>query len=115
MFVTGKQIKDIGYIAIEGDVNYQTIESVRGEIIETMAGLLCKKAIINLENVGLVDSSGIGLLMNLNKYFKRGRGVIAICNVPARLQKLFDQMFVGAVIKIYPTVKDAFQALESGH
>ena len=49
-----------------------------------------KKIIINMKNVEYVDSSSIGLLINITKIFRKAGGDLLITNVTSDIKGTFD-------------------------
>lgn len=66
-----------------------------------------KKAIINMSKVKYMNSSGIGVLITIYTKFKNRSGEAVVCNVAETIMKLLVMTKLDAVIKIYPTEKEA--------
>ncbi|OHD62694.1 MAG: hypothetical protein A2096_16055 [Spirochaetes bacterium GWF1_41_5] len=75
-------------IYIQGDVNLYNIEQFRTNLLEAIAGNEDKKIIFNLSEMQYIDSSGIGVLIQM--YTKiNNKNTIRFCHVNQDLLAVF--------------------------
>lgn len=48
-----------------------------------------KKAVIDLENVTYINSSGIGVLVSIHSMYKRASGSVRLCNLSKNVENIF--------------------------
>lgn len=99
--------KDILYVTFEGDLlgagdNLDLMDNINDALNQGV-----KKAIINMSKVKYMNSSGIGVLITIYTKFKNRSGEAVVCNVAETIMKLLVMTKLDAVIKIYPTEKEA--------
>jgi len=64
--------------------------------------------ILDLSNVGFVDSSGFGLLILINEKLKNlGKNKLRIANVSRSVQQVFRISKISEVVDVFPTVEEA--------
>lgn len=66
--------------ALSGDIDHHAARSVRAELDEVIARSQPEMLILDLENVGFMDSSGIGLILGRLKAVQACGGDIIIKN-----------------------------------
>jgi len=70
-----------------------------------------KNIILNLEAVTYIDSQGLSLLVNLNRNLLSKHRQLALCNIPAHAQLLFEITRIEHVIHCFNTYRDACESL----
>ncbi len=58
--------------------------------------------IVNMRNVEMVDSSGIGLLLELHNFLKESQCLMTIINISADIHDLFIRMRIDTHISLNP-------------
>lgn len=71
----------------EGNIDLRSLDDVR-TTLKQMSDLDCPKLILDLENVGFIDSAGLGVLVSFRKAQKSKMVVLA--NVNERIRKLIE-------------------------
>lgn len=66
---------------------------------------------IDLSNVQIMGSSGIGLLLSLNRQLRMAGGGLAICNVADEIVEMLRVSHLLRVLPIHPDVHSAVRAL----
>lgn len=111
------QKKDILVVKVQSeDISIATplvntiSESNAWEIKEELAKCIpapTKNLVLNMEQVGFLDSSGVGLLLALMKRMG-GPNAFALCNVPDRVMRLFQVARLdNTVLRCYPNLDEA--------
>ena len=69
-----------------------------------------RNLIIDLKNVALMDSSGIGLIVGRYKLVSSIGGELAVCNASDTVKKMLELGGITKIIKHYKTLSDAEKA-----
>lgn len=77
------------YADIAGEIDHYGAEQIRTQIDEQMYRFRPSMFVLNLGQVGFMDSSGIGLVVGRVKLAEKWHGVVKVVNVPSQLMKLF--------------------------
>ena len=88
-----------------GDITIAVLPELRKEIL----GLIDNKEyriIMNFEYVNYIDSSGIGLLIELLKKASENNGELALTNMNPHCMKVFTITRLDRIFKIYPDVQN---------
>lgn len=83
---------------------------IRGEI-EAAAAKTAWKVVLDLSEVRMVASAGLGLFVTLNKTCKDKGGKFAICNLDETLAQVFEMTKLHRVMTIAPTTEAAVKAV----
>lgn len=83
---------------------------IRAEI-ETAAPGGNWRVVLDLADVRMVASAGLGLFVTLNKLSKDKGGKFAICNLDETLKQVFEMTKLHRVMTIAPTVDAAIKAV----
>lgn len=85
---TYKEAEDHLEVKLEGDLDIEGTEIVEEELIPTMSNY--KTVNIDFENVPFVDSSGMGLLMNMVKTLNEKGIKVTISKVRQEVFEVFE-------------------------
>jgi anti-sigma B factor antagonist len=110
MQTSTRQVEDITIIDVSGRI---TVGEGNVMLRETVLGLLdkgSKKLLLNLHNVGYIDSSGIGELVRCYTTVKNQGGQMKLVNLSKRVQDLLQLTRLYSVFEIEP---DEASAIES--
>ncbi len=72
------------------------------------------KFVLDLQNLGFMDSSGIGALLSCLRQANEAKGDIKLCNVQKPVQILFQLVRMNRVFDIHSTVTLAVEAYQNG-
>lgn len=84
------------------------------EMAEIVKKNRIRVVIFDLENVPMVDSSGIGAMVALLKYTRAEGGDTVIAHLDTQPREVFRILNLNKAIKIYDTVDDALADLRPG-
>jgi anti-sigma B factor antagonist len=110
MQTSTRQVEDITIIDVSGRI---TVGEGNVMLRETVLGLLDKgnkKLLLNLHNVGYIDSSGMGELVRSYTTVKNQGGQMKLVNLSKRVQDLLQLTRLYSVFEIEP---DEASAIES--
>jgi anti-sigma B factor antagonist len=71
-----------------------------------------KKVIFDLSGIGVLDSSGIGILVTCHAKLKKTGGALHIAGVQGMVEEVLEITSVNKIVSLYPTVAEAAQAFE---
>lgn len=83
---------------IGGDIDHHTAQKLRSEIDAIVSVAQPKLLIFDLQNVGFMDSSGIGLFLGRLRALQPSGGSIAIKNANDYLKKMITLSGLGGYI-----------------
>ena len=101
---------DITIIKPYNDIRVNTMIKLRG-VFENLLNEGALKVAVDLANVALIDSSGIGLLMNFGKRQKDNNGCLCLYNYSEDIKELLDFVEMGNFIPVYKTFNEVKEAL----
>lgn len=106
MDISSKEISDVRIYAFSGRIIYDTEEIVKKKMDEIIAGSH-KKIVFNLTDLTYINSSGLGLLINVLKQVRAAGGDIKLSNLRPELNELFRITSLNSVFDILPEEADA--------
>ena len=66
-----------------------------------------KKVVLNMENVGFVDSSGLGAMLSVLRELSGNSGDLKLCLVQKRVRVMFELVRMHRILTIFDTIDDA--------
>ena len=94
------------YITLNGEVDVYTAPRLKESLVEQIESG-CVNVLVDLEGVGFIDSSGLGVLVGGMRRAKEGGGTIRlVCNRESIL-KIFRITGLDRVFPIFGTVQEA--------
>ena len=71
-----------------------------------------RKFVLNLEELGWINSSGLGLFIGARRLVDEAGGRMVVCNLNQRIMDIFEVTALSTVWDIYPDVESAVAALQ---
>lgn len=68
------------------------------------------RLVVDMQNVHIIGSSGIGLLLSLNKEARAAGGKLAICHVA---EEILEMLKISHLLKVLPVYKDLDRAVQA--
>lgn len=101
-----EQSGDVCSVVLDGEVDVYTAPKLKDALVTAIEGG-CSNVIINLEQVGFIDSSGLGVLVSaLRRARERGGAVRVVCTRD-NILKIFR---ITGLDKVFPIFSDASEA-----
>jgi len=75
-------------VTLSGEVTLLQSNEFKGKIKEELAKLNTNKLILDLSQVPLLDSSGLGMLISLFKYINQEQGIIVFVGMTDYVRKI---------------------------
>jgi anti-sigma B factor antagonist len=88
-----------------GRLDVTTAAKFRKDVSD-LAGQKPKYLIVDLAEVGFMDSSGLGALVSALKSVKAAEGEMIVCSLSEQVQMLFELTSMGKIFKIYASPQD---------
>lgn len=101
---------DITIVKLYDDIRVNTMIQLRA-VFENLLNEGALKVAVDLANVALIDSSGIGLLMNFGKRQKDNNGCLCLYNYSDDIKELLDFVEMGDFIPVYKSFDEVKEAL----
>jgi anti-sigma B factor antagonist len=100
-------------VSMQGDLDMATVPGVR-QLFNDLARAGCCRILLDLEGIGLVDSSGIGVLIGAQRRLQQLGGELRLVATKRGIAGLFRVTGLSAAIAIYRTMADAEIDLADG-
>ena len=94
-------------VSLYGEVDQYIAAELKGRIDIEIQSSLKRNVIIDLKNVEMMDSSGIGLIVGRYKLTTSLGGKFAICNADSNVQRMLELSGITKVIKYCNTLAEA--------
>jgi anti-sigma B factor antagonist len=95
-------------ITLDGEVDVYTAPRLKEELVGLIQGG-CTHLIVNLERVGFIDSSGLGVLVSALRRAREKDGAVRIVCTRDNVLKIFR---ITGLDKVFPIFSDAVEASE---
>ncbi len=111
MNVVFESINNKLVIRINGDIDHHTCETVRQKIDNEIAKKNSKNLIFDMENVGFMDSSGIGVIIGRYKQVTTKGGATVMINVKPQIKRVYEICGLQRIIKVFDSLEQAVNSL----
>ena len=108
MNITYTNVDNIKVVNFSGRIIYDTEEVVKKEL-DKIVNENNKKIVFNLSDLTYINSSGLGLLINVLKQVRASNGDIKLSNLRPELSELFRITSLNSVFKIYNEESEAIE------
>ncbi len=128
MEIVGKKSQGLSVTALNEDktaivafndrsLNFYVTDSLKESLKETINTKIdegFKHFVLNLENVKIIDSCGVGLIIVANNVTAAKGAKLYLCNIKPFIIKIFDIMRISKHLSIFETEDDALAAVKRG-
>ena len=117
MEFTSQKILDVTLVEIQGRIDHGTAKDFENALNPHLDQCIQgeqKTIIIDLSGVDLITSAGLRVLMIAAKSCDKHKAEIAVAALQPGLQEIFKISRFDLVLRIFPTVKSAFENLSPG-
>ncbi len=108
LIVSERMIDETSILDLSGDVIFGEGNVVLRKAIRRLLGEGKKKIVLNMENVGYVDSSGIGELVSSLTAINREEGSFKLINLPTRVYEILTICKLLTVFEACENARNAF-------
>lgn len=99
-------------VKIDGDIDHHSCEEIRSRIDKEVTIKNPRSILFNMEHVGFMDSSGIGVLIGRYKLIANNGGKAGMINVKPQIMRLCEICGLQKIIQIYPNKKQAIASIK---
>ena len=97
---------DVCVVRVGGEVDVYTSPSLKSALVAAAADG-CKVVIVDLDKVGFIDSSGLGVLVGALRRSREAGGDLRIVSARDTVVKIFRITGLDRVFPVYPTLDEA--------
>jgi anti-sigma B factor antagonist len=109
--ITNREVDGVAVLALDGRIVLGEETSSLREKVKNLLGEGKKNIVLNLSNVTLIDSSGLGALVAAYSSAKSGGASLRLCNLGARFNELLQITKLYTVFEVSETEEDALRAM----
>lgn len=100
---------DVTVIEVEGQLIVGNRQELKQRVLEELEGS-ARKFLIDFENTGYIDSSGLGVLVSLSKKIREQGGELRLANLNDDLRTLFELTKLDTLFQISNSREEALAA-----
>jgi anti-sigma B factor antagonist len=109
--ITNREIDGVAVLALDGRIVLGEETSALREKVKSLLGEGKKNIVLNLSNVTLIDSSGLGALVAAYTSAKSGGASLRLCSLGSRSNELLQVTKLYTVFEVSDTEADALRAM----
>jgi len=109
--ITNREIDGVAVLTLEGRIVLGEETSALREKVKSLLGEGKKNIVLNLNNVTLIDSSGLGALVTAYSSAKSGGASLRLSNLGSRFNELLQITKLYTVFEVSETEADAVRAM----
>lgn len=104
--IKSERADDVCVVLLEGEIDVYTAPRLKEELVAVVeAG--CPNVVVDMEKVGFIDSSGLGVLVSALRRARERDGVVRIVCTRDNILKIFRITGLDKVFPIYAELADA--------
>ncbi len=129
MEIVGKKSQGLSVTALKDDktviisfndrsLNFYVTDALKEALKETINGKIeegFSHFVLNLDNVKIIDSCGVGLVIVANNVTSSRGSKLYLSNIKPFIIKIFEIMRISKHLAIYDTEDDALSAIKASH
>ncbi len=101
-----RQETDATVVVLSGEVDMHQSPALHAALVDVANGRP-KRLVLNMTDVGYMDSSGVGTLVELLRRVNGYKGKLALVNLSARVKSVFEITKLDKFFSIYLTEEQA--------
>ena len=106
--------KGLHEIHVTGKLSRGTDSLIKATLAESSGDHWQSEGVVlNLSDVGFLDSAGISALLTLQHELNATGGKLVLCHVPPRINQMFDVVGMARVIPVVDTLDQAQEVCEA--
>jgi anti-sigma B factor antagonist len=109
--ITNREVDGVVVLALDGRIVLGEETSTLREKVKSLLSEGKKDIVLNLSNVTLIDSSGLGALVAAYSSTKSGGASLRLCNLGSKFNELLQITKLYTVFEVSETEADALRAL----
>ncbi len=104
--ITTEKYDEVCTVVLDGEVDVYSAPQLKQELVSAIEGG-CENVIVDLERVGFIDSSGLGVLVSALRRARERDGVVRIVCTRDNILKIFR---ITGLDKVFPIFSDIVEA-----
>jgi anti-sigma B factor antagonist len=104
--IKSERDNDVCAVTLEGEIDVYTAPRLKEELVSVVESG-CPNVIVNMEKVGFIDSSGLGVLVSALRRARERDGVVRIVCTRDNILKIFR---ITGLDKVFPIFSDMAEA-----
>lgn len=109
--ITSRELDGITVLALDGRIVLGEETVALREKVKSLLGEGKKKIVLDLKNVSMIDSSGLGALVAVHSSAKAGGATLRLCNLGSRTNELLQMTRLLTVFEVSNSEADAVSAM----
>jgi anti-sigma B factor antagonist len=106
--IKSERAEDVCVLVLEGEIDVYTAPHLKEELVSAVE-YGCANVVVDMEKVGFIDSSGLGVLVSALRRARERDGVVRIVCTRENILKIFRITGLDKVFPIYARLDDARQ------
>jgi stage II sporulation protein AA (anti-sigma F factor antagonist) len=98
-------------IRLVGELDHHTAEELRTRVTMSLEKNKINHIVLNLEHLGFMDSSGLGVILGRYKQIKNAGGEMVVCSISPAVKRLFEMSGLFKIIRLVENEKYALETL----
>jgi len=109
--ITNREMDGVAVLALDGRIVLGEETSSLREHVKSLLSAGKKKIVLDLKNVTMIDSSGLGAMVTAYSSAKSGGASLRLCNLGARFNELLQITKLYTIFEVSNTEADAVSAM----
>jgi anti-sigma B factor antagonist len=109
--ISNREVDGIAVLALDGRIVLGEETVALREKVKGLLGAGKKKIVLDLKNVSMIDSSGLGALVAAHSSAKSGGATLRLCNLGSRTNELLQMTRLVTVFEVSNSEADAVCAM----
>jgi anti-sigma B factor antagonist len=98
-------------LTLHGSLDALTASTLKAEVV-TIAEAKTPAVVVDLAQLGLIDSTGVGVLISLFKRLRAQEGVVHFAGLGGQPREIFRLLRLDRSLDVFPSVSEAVERLE---
>jgi len=109
--ISNHEVDGVAVLALDGRIVLGEETVALREKVKGLLGEGKKKLVLDLKNVGMIDSSGLGALVAAHSSAKSGGAALRLCNLGSRTDELLQMTRLLTVFEVSNSEAEAVSAM----
>lgn len=105
--INSSMVGDARVIRVGGEVDVYTSPTLKAALLEATGAAAGGQVVVDLDQVGFIDSSGLGVLVGALRRTREAGGDLRIVSARPSVEKIFHITGLDRVFSLYGTVDEA--------
>lgn len=106
-----KKVGNVMIFSVSGDIVFNYLNEIRDIIKKEMGIADTDKFLIDLSNVGMVDSAGVGFIVSIYKTVLSRKGSFALLNPNEVVKNVLETVGLTRLFKVFESEDEAVKAI----